>query len=612
MPFIRRTFSTTLLVILALPSLLFSQSISRIGNSPYPSTATPDTLYMVNTNTLTQTQEFTVVTLQGLLARVKPQIMVNLGATDYILDLSRRYGVTYDSTYFNDFNGLLTHFKPRIAGYILCNSADSSVNAAISICAISGGIAVNAADTATMDSIGISQIYSTIGRGEVWSFDTFQASYSKRIISIQEPSKCTFLSDYTIFAGAFSFYDFPSNVAPLSFFANEQVNSAVFGWSLENELVTTTSEHGLHVHASDFSSNLSTYSNFNIPQQHQVNHTSDTILRPGVHTVCFVMTDGDNIQWMGGGFENVSNWYGNPHRGEINLGWTISPALAELAPTQMKYIYDTAANNPNGKDGFIAAPSGMGYSYPDVFSVPDSGAAITSRMMQKADLSIVNVIANSYSVAELIPYAAQPNIDAIFYYTYQDNYWGANGYTTCINGKPVIAARYNLVQPDYSTYSLAAAIDTMPKNPYSDEGYSLVAVNVWSSTVDSVIKCVQMLDSNVRVVTPEAFVKLYMAGNNCIATGLTSINTSNGVTVYNQPNPSTDHMDIVYTLPTDSRVEAVLYDEYGHEVQSLFSNYSNSGTHTEPVDTHNLSAGLYFYTLRGDYFSITRKCLIIR
>ena len=100
-------------------------------------------------------------------------------------------------------------------------------------------------------------------------------------------------------------------------------------------------------------------------------------------------------------------------------------------------------------------------------------------MMKKADLSILNVIANSYSVAELIPYAAQPNIDAIFYYTYQDNYWGANGYTTCINGKPVIAARYNLVQPDFSTYSLAAAIDTMPKNPYSDEGYSLVAVNVW-------------------------------------------------------------------------------------------------------------------------------------
>jgi len=608
----RLIFSAMLLLMLFIPSFSFAQTISRIGNSPYPATATPDTLFMVNTNTLTQTQEFTVVTLQGLLARVKPQIMVNLGATDYILDLSRRYGVTYDSTYFNDFNGLLTHFKPIIAGYILCNSADSSVNAAISICAISGGIAVNAADTATMNSIGIGQIYSTIGKGEVWSFDTFQANYSKRIISIQLPSKCTFLSDYTIFAGAFSFYDWPTNVAPLSFFSNELVNSAVFGWSVENELVTTTSEHGLLVHASDFSSNLSVYSNFNIPQQHQINHTSDTVLRPGVHTVCFVMTDGDNIQWMGGGFENVSNWYGNPHRGEINLGWTISPALAELAPTQMKYIYDTAANTPNGKDGFIAAPSGMGYSYPDVFSVPDSGAAITSRMMQKADLSILNVIANSYSVSELIPYAAQPNIDAIFYYTYQDNYWGANGYTTCINGKPVICARYNLVQPDYSTYSLAAAIDTMPKNPYSDEGYSLIAVNVWSSTVDSVIKCVQMLDSNVRVVTPEAFVKLYMAGNNCIATGIASVNTSNGVTVYNQPNPSIDHMDIVYTLPIDSRVEAILYDEYGREVRDLFSNYSTSGTHTESVDTHSLSAGLYYYTLQGDYFSTTRKCLIVK
>ena len=103
-----------------------------------------------------------------------------------------------------------------------------------------------------------------------------------------------------------------------------------------------------------------------------------------------------------------------------------------------------------------------------------------------------------------------------------------------------------------------------------------------------------------------------MAGNNCIATSIASVNTFNGVTVYNQPNPSIDHMDIVYTLPTDSRVEAVLYDEYGREVQTLFSNYSNSGTHTESVDTHHLSAGLYFYTLRGDYFSTTRKCLIVK
>jgi hypothetical protein len=609
-----------LIALFFLPYLVSAQSISRIGNSPYPLSATPDTLYMVHMGAMSRTQQLSVVTLQGLLARVKPQIMVDYGATGYINDLSANYGVTYDSTYFTDFNGLINHFKQHINGYIVCadtnNSFDTTVDAAISVCAFMNGIATAPQDTATLDSLGLAQLYNTGGKGWLWAFDTFQTSYSKKIITIQDPTKCMYVSDYSVFAGAYDFYDFPADSRSALFLSSIGVNGAVFGWyDDEQVLVNATSGNSLHMHASDFSSNLSVYSNFSIAQQHQVNHTDDTILRPGVHTVCFMMTDGDNIQWLGGGFENVPNWYGNPHRGEINLGWTISPALAELGPTQMKYIYDSAATTATGRDYFVAAPSGMGYSYPDVFAMPDSGAAITSRMMQKADLSILNVIADNYSAASLAPYLNEPNIDAILYYPYNGNYWQLQGFTDCINGKPVISARFNLVQPDFSTYSLARAIDSMPKDPYSSDGYSLVAVNVWSSTVDSVIKCIQMLDSNVRVVTPESFVKLYMAGNNCIPAipaGISTVSTASGVTVYNDPNPCNGHTEIVYSLPHDSQVKAVLYDQYGEQVETIFSNYSTSGTHQVGVDTRNLSAGLYYYTLQGDYFRETRKCLVMR
>jgi hypothetical protein len=601
-----------MLLCMIVTATVSAQSISRIGNSPYPYSATPDTLFMVHLDALPQTQQVTVVTLQGLLARVKPQIMVARGSNSYIRDLSAQYGVTYDSTYFTDFRGLITHFKTRISGYILCNPNDSTTDAAISVCAMLNGITVLPADTTLMDSLGIARIYSTVDKGEIWSFDTFQNSYSKKVISIQGPAKSTFLSDYSVFAGAFDFYDWPTYTRALNIFSSIQVNGAVFGWMNENALVTATSEHGLHVHASDFSSNLCVYSNFSIPQQHQVNHTADTILRPAVHTVCFVMTDGDNIQWMGGGFLDEKVWYANPHRGEYNLGWTISPALAELGPTMMKHIYDSAATTTTGRDGFIAAPSGMGYSYPDVFSAPDSGAAITARMMQKSDLSILNVISNTYSPTYLEPYLNEPNIDAIFYYPYDGNYWLMHGFTDCINGKPVISARFNLVQPDFSTYSLAQAVNNMPKDPYSSDGYSLIAVNVWSSSVDSVIKCIQMLDSSVRVVTPESFVKLYKTANNCQSVGIPSITPGSDVALYNEPNPSTGHTDIIYTLPKESRVEAVLYDQYGQQVRALFADYSIAGNHRVSIDTRSLSPGLYYYTLRGDYFTLSRKCLVIK
>lgn len=44
------------------------------------------------------------------------------------------------------------------------------------------------------------------------------------------------------------------------------------------------------------------------------------------------MTDGDNVQWVLDGFEQPK-WYGSSSRGEVNLGWTLSLALSELAPT---------------------------------------------------------------------------------------------------------------------------------------------------------------------------------------------------------------------------------------------------------------------------------------
>ena len=56
--------------------------------------------------------------------------------------------------------------------------------------------------------------------------------------------------------------------------------------------------------------------------------------------------------------------------------------------------------------------------------------------------------------------------------------------------------------------SLAKILNSATTNIYSEDGYSLVAVHVWSSKVNDVWKCVQLLNSNVRVVAPDEFVWL--------------------------------------------------------------------------------------------------------
>ncbi len=59
-----------------------------------------------------------------------------------------------------------------------------------------------------------------------------------------------------------------------------------------------------------------------------------------------------------------TNWYGSPNRGKVDIGWTVSPALSELAPTVLANFYANASNTTQGRDVFIAGASGVGYSYP--------------------------------------------------------------------------------------------------------------------------------------------------------------------------------------------------------------------------------------------------------
>ena len=39
------------------------------------------------------------------------------------------------------------------------------------------------------------------------------------------------------------------------------------------------------------------------------------------HTVCFMMTDGDNIQWALNDLTTNERWYGYPDRGQFAMGW---------------------------------------------------------------------------------------------------------------------------------------------------------------------------------------------------------------------------------------------------------------------------------------------------
>ncbi len=76
--------------------------------------------------------------------------------------------------------------------------------------------------------------------------------------------------------------------------------------------------------ASNWASNMDVFSNFDIPQftQRGVSAAAPATASaaapaaaPAVHTACFLMSDGDNVQWILDGFATNPSWFGSPDRG---------------------------------------------------------------------------------------------------------------------------------------------------------------------------------------------------------------------------------------------------------------------------------------------------------
>ncbi len=165
---------------------------------------------------------------------------------------------------------------------------------------------------------------------------------------------------------------------------------------------------------SDWALNLSTLSSVRDDSLYQRTY-SNPVTEPNVHYVTFIATDGDNVQWDLGGFPA---YYNHPARGDFDMGWALSPSLADLAPSVLRWYYASASNSP-GRDFFIAGPSGNGYLYPSMYPPAelDLHVARLDSLMAHADLNIVQIIDfNSFNRLDLWDkYTAQPNIAALIY-----------------------------------------------------------------------------------------------------------------------------------------------------------------------------------------------------
>nr|CAA9227825.1 hypothetical protein AVDCRST_MAG63-822 [uncultured Armatimonadetes bacterium] len=108
---------------------------------------------------------------------------------------------------------------------------------------------------------------------------------------------------------------------------------------------------------SDLITNLSVHSGVRADRLTQKPRAPAPPLDRGKVYVAFTMSDGDNlVTWR----SYFRRYFDDPVRGTIPVGWGMSPAILDLAPSWARWYYEQATPN----DEFLCDVSGVAYMYP--------------------------------------------------------------------------------------------------------------------------------------------------------------------------------------------------------------------------------------------------------
>jgi len=80
----------------------------------------------------------------------------------------------------------------------------------------------------------------------------------------------------------------------------------------------------------------------------------------------------------------------------------------------------------------------------------------------------------------------------------------------------------------------------------------------------------------------------------------------------NYPNPFNPMTVISFQIPVNSHVTLQVFDAIGREVAVLVDEMKDAGRYEVQFNAGNLSSGTYFYTLRSNVFSQTKKFLLMK
>jgi hypothetical protein len=115
---------------------------------------------------------------------------------------------------------------------------------------------------------------------------------------------------------------------------------------------------------------------------------------------------------------------------------------------------------------------------------------------------------------------------------------------------------------------------------------------------------------NGESLEPYVFIRSTITG-----VGISQVSTevpSNFSLSQNYPNPFNPTTNIKFAVSKSGFVTLKVYDMLGKEVAVLVNNNMTSGTYEYQFDASKLTSGIYFYNLKTDGFSETKKMMLIK
>jgi hypothetical protein len=382
---------------------------------------------------------------------------------------------------------------------------DASANVATSLCASLGAIAVPEGLEETARARGLQRLLDVRGMTEEQCFEAYKARFSRKVLAMIDP-KVQECRAEAVATGAFVM----SREGPLyeKALARLEPDAPILGWGIgdERRLTEPSTRWGAFQTATNWCLNLPPLST----EAPGKGFTARSLQpRPArsiwglkweddVHYAAFVMSDGDNVQWLMGNFLMGENsWWGSPDRGQAPIGWTIcNTDLAQVCPYTLDYLRTTA----KPADDFVLMTGG--YLYPDLYgaSRPSAGAMRThaSRMAPYMDLSGIQALSANFTEWES-PAARRscatmaeemPGLEGILAFQYSP-YTAGKGQAYWVRGAkrevPVVSARYAIwanspFPNDGGPAQVADWLNAMPARGHvaTEESFSWVIVHAWS------------------------------------------------------------------------------------------------------------------------------------